>query len=125
MNIIIPKPIFSNFLEPNENCRHRYKASIFPVVIESAIANPWGLCWDVEVKIIYGKNKERTKKYPSYLRIRLIKPAESPTHSIEWIDDTGKFAYYNQPCERFYVFPGHTSGWLVIVIKKLEENKCD
>lgn len=124
MNIIVPKPIYSIALEPSETCKYRYKALVYPVVIESPIANPWGMCWELEVKIIYGKNKERTKKYPSSLRIRLIKPVKVPSHSLEWLEDTGKFSYYQQSCERFFVFTGNimgnTLGWLTIVIRKLE-----
>ena len=120
MHLIVPSPIFTTVLEPSETCNHRYRASTFPLVIEAPMARPWGMCWEIETRIIYGKNKERTKKYPSSLKVKLIKPVELPTHSLTWIEDTGKFVYSQQPCDRFFVFPGATFGWLIVIIKKLE-----
>jgi hypothetical protein len=119
MNLIIPKPIFGISLEPQDDDSYRYKGLFFPIVIKSPILNPWGICWEVDVKIIYGKNKERTKKYPASLRIQLIKPVEKPDHSIEWLTDSGKFAYYQQSCDRFFAFSGTDLGWLIVVIKKM------
>jgi hypothetical protein len=94
----------------NYNCR-----------ISSNDPIPWGHCWQVKISIIKGKNRERTLKYPLSVDIKLIAQTENPTHSMEWIYDTGKIVYNNQPCDRFVVMPGlNRKGWLIMLVYPLE-----
>lgn len=117
-SLIIPTPIFDlSSIEGTDRFPYRWRAAHFPaLMIESAERNPPGKCYTVDLKIDRGKNRDRTKSYVSLLKLRIEEPSNTPTHKLQWIRDTGKFAYCNEPSEFVAVIPGNEGGWLIAAV---------
>lgn len=121
-SVVIPCPNFNmTHLPPYNQEVYRWNLENFPsLIIESPISDPTGKCFQIKTKVGYGKTATGSK-YPSKLVLQLQHPTVIPTHTLEWIVDTGKFAYFHQPCESFWVFSGVKGGWLLMIIKKIGE----
>lgn len=96
-----------------------WKSAIAPLRIAADHPYPWERPAIVQIKVVEGKNRERTIAYPSSCRVKITtefkSPVTLPERELVWVADAGKFFCHGGPIFGISVF-SVDHCWLAIVV---------
>lgn len=97
----LPDFRFQGPIETVPGVTWEWTTSAAPIRIVADHPYPWEVPAIVQVKVIEGKNRERTLSYPSSYRLKITtefeQPVSLPTRSLTWVADAGKFFCHSGP----------------------------